>query len=171
MGPARPSAFAGAIVDLVRVLESALGRGRSGAVWALGEDACLLHAGPGCPPDLVRAVERRLSEEPVSFEVRGGPGAWATVHVCEVGGERIASALFVDGADEPHLDQTIDHLIDLAEAGMSKRIADMSRTEKQQVVKFLDERGAFLIRRAVADVAERLGVTRFTIYNYLDREA
>jgi HTH domain len=171
MGPVRPPAFASALVDLVRVLEPALGPGRSTAVWALGDEARLLHASPGCPPDLVRAVERRLTGEPVSFEVQGGPGAWATVHVCGVGDERIASALFVDGSAQLHLDETIDHLIDLSEAGMGKRIADMSRTEKQQVVKFLDERGAFLIRRAVADVAERLGVTRFTIYNYLDREA
>ena len=44
----------------------------------------------------------------------------------------------------------------------------MSRSQKQQVVKFLDERGAFLIKRAVEDVAARLEVSRFTIYNYLE---
>jgi predicted transcriptional regulator YheO len=47
----------------------------------------------------------------------------------------------------------------------------MSRREKQQVVRFLDERGVFLIRKAVESTAERLGVTRFTIYNYLERES
>jgi hypothetical protein len=140
-------------------------------VWSLGETPSLLHEGPGCPPHLVRAVERRLGRAETSFDVRQGPGAWATVHVCGVGDERVASAVFVDGAAQPHLDKTIDNLLDLAEAGMSKPIQDMSRTEKQQVVRFLDERGAFLIRKAVATVADRLGVTRFTIYNYLDREA
>jgi hypothetical protein len=171
MGPPDPSPLTDALVDLVRVLEPALGRGRSTAVWSLGDAPSLLHEGPGCPPHLVRVVEGRLGRAETSFEVRDGPGAWATVHVCAVGDEKIASAVFVDGTAQPHLDATIDNLIDLAEAGMSKRIQDMSRTEKQQVVKFLDERGAFLIRRAVATVADRLGVTRFTIYNYLDREA
>ena len=33
----------------------------------------------------------------------------------------------------------------------------------------LDERGAFLIKKSVEQVAERLGVSRFTIYNYLDQ--
>lgn len=168
--PSAP-ALTGVVVELVRAMEPALGRGRSSAVWSLKDEPCLLHAGPGCPSHLVRAVEERLDRAGTSFEIRESPGAWVTVHVCGVGDERIASALFVDGAAQPHLDETIDHLIDLAQAGMSKRIEDMSRTEKQQVVKFLDERGAFRIRKAVATVAERLGVTRFTIYNYLDREA
>ena len=47
-------------------------------------------------------------------------------------------------------------------------IREMSRSQKQQVVKFLDERGAFLIKKAVEEVATRLEVSRFTIYNYLD---
>ena len=44
----------------------------------------------------------------------------------------------------------------------------MSRRERREVVRFLDDRGVFMLRKAVETVADRLGVTRFTIYNYLD---
>jgi predicted transcriptional regulator YheO len=44
----------------------------------------------------------------------------------------------------------------------------MSRAEKQQVVRFLDGRGAFALRKSVETVADALGVSRFTVYNYLD---
>ena len=44
----------------------------------------------------------------------------------------------------------------------------MSRGDKQQLVRYLDERGAFALRKAVERVAATLGVSRFTVYNYLD---
>jgi predicted transcriptional regulator YheO len=44
----------------------------------------------------------------------------------------------------------------------------MSRTEKQKLVRFLDDRGAFSLRKSVERVADILGVSRFTVYNYLD---
>jgi predicted transcriptional regulator YheO len=47
-------------------------------------------------------------------------------------------------------------------------LAEMSRAGKQQVVRFLDERGAFALRKSVETVADALGVSRFTVYNYLD---
>jgi predicted transcriptional regulator YheO len=35
-------------------------------------------------------------------------------------------------------------------------------------VKLLDQRGAFTLRRAVEDVADAMGVSRITVYNYLN---
>ena len=32
----------------------------------------------------------------------------------------------------------------------------------------LDQRGAFTLRRAVEDVADEMGVSRITVYNYLN---
>ena len=37
-----------------------------------------------------------------------------------------------------------------------------------QAVQMLHERGAFELRRSVETVAEAMGVSRFTIYNYLN---
>lgn len=44
----------------------------------------------------------------------------------------------------------------------------MTREEKVQLVRQLDQKGLFLIKGAVEEVADRLGVSRFTIYTYLD---
>jgi predicted transcriptional regulator YheO len=44
----------------------------------------------------------------------------------------------------------------------------MQKRHKLEVVRLLEERGLFLIRDAVDFVATALGVTRYTIYNYLN---
>ncbi len=48
-------------------------------------------------------------------------------------------------------------------------LSELDRVGKQGVVKLLNERGAFQLRRSVEQVAEELGVSRFTVYNYLNR--
>ena len=82
------------------------------------------------------------------------------------------------GRDEPvadprtgaftHVDRALAELIEMAEAATGKSIAEMTRAEKQGVVRFLDDRGAFAVRKSVETVAEALGVSRFTVYNYLE---
>jgi uncharacterized protein YqgV (UPF0045/DUF77 family) len=67
-----------------------------------------------------------------------------------------------------HVDRALAELITLAEVQVGKPLGEMSRAEKQQVVRFLDERGAFALRKSVETVADALGVSRFTVYNYLD---
>ncbi|NDD00117.1 transcriptional regulator, partial [bacterium] len=47
-------------------------------------------------------------------------------------------------------------------------LPDLSRTAKQRAIRLLDERGAFTLRRAVEDVADSMGVSRITVYNYLN---
>ncbi|MFN2489452.1 MAG: helix-turn-helix domain-containing protein [Actinomycetota bacterium] len=170
MPPVRTGTLAEELVGLARALERMNGEGRSAAVWELQDGARLLYAGSGTPETLLEAAHRRLEQEASEFELHGDPGARGIVHICSIGRETVAYGLFMYGAGRPHLESTIRQLIGMAEAALGKRVADMSRVEKQQVVRFLDDRGAFLIRRAVEDVADRLGVTRFTIYNYLDRE-
>jgi len=49
-----------------------------------------------------------------------------------------------------------------------KEVAKMGKEDKLKVVQFLDERGAFLLRNSIEDVAKALDITRFTVYNYLD---
>lgn len=69
----------------------------------------------------------------------------------------------------PHLADSLDHLL----ADLERRhgpLADLGRKEKQQLVRHLEERGAFALRHGVETVASALGVSRFTVYNYLNRE-
>lgn len=46
--------------------------------------------------------------------------------------------------------------------------SSMDRSEKVRLVHMLEQRGAFEIRKAVSLVASRLGVSRYSVYNYLN---
>jgi predicted transcriptional regulator YheO len=50
---------------------------------------------------------------------------------------------------------------------MGKKPGAMSREEKMEVVKRLEERGAFLVKRSAEQVAEALDLSRYTIFSYL----
>jgi len=50
---------------------------------------------------------------------------------------------------------------------MGKTPGVMSREEKMKVVKRLEERGAFLVKRSAEQVAEALDLSRYTIFSYL----
>ena len=52
---------------------------------------------------------------------------------------------------------------------MNLKVKDMDRTQKQQAVALLNEWGVFNLRKSVESVAEALEVSRFTVYNYLER--
>jgi len=68
----------------------------------------------------------------------------------------------------PPLHGALDRLIDGVEAELGGPLPTLSREDKQRAVRLLDERGAFILRRAVEDVADAMGVSRITIYNYLN---
>lgn len=69
----------------------------------------------------------------------------------------------------PHLADSLDHIL----ADLQRRhgaLSELNRKDKQGVVRILEERGAFSVRHGVETVASALGVSRFTVYNYLNRE-
>lgn len=68
----------------------------------------------------------------------------------------------------PALHGALDRLIDAVEREMDARLPEMNREQKQLAIRLLDERGAFTLRRAVEDVADAMGVSRITVYNYLN---
>ena len=68
----------------------------------------------------------------------------------------------------PPLHGALDRLIDSVEAELGGPLPSLAREDKQRAVRLLDERGAFILRRAVEDVADAMGVSRITIYNYLN---
>ena len=68
----------------------------------------------------------------------------------------------------PQLYGALDRLIEQVEKELGTPLPNLSRTEKQLAVKMLDQRGAFILRRAVEDVADAMGVSRITVYNYLN---
>ncbi|CAN5784263.1 helix-turn-helix domain-containing protein [soil metagenome] len=68
----------------------------------------------------------------------------------------------------PPLHGALDRLIEAVEAELGGRLADLPRESKQRAIRLLDERGAFILRRAVEDVADAMSVSRITVYNYLN---
>ena len=68
----------------------------------------------------------------------------------------------------PPLHGALDRLIDTVESELGGPLPSLSREDKQRAVRLLDERGAFILRRAVEDVADAMGVSRITVYNYLN---
>ncbi|HKS43974.1 MAG TPA: helix-turn-helix domain-containing protein [Amycolatopsis sp.] len=66
--------------------------------------------------------------------------------------------------------QTLARLIQDVEGQLGGRLSELDRPGKQRAVRLLEERGAFAMRKAVVTIAEALGVTRFTVYNYLNRD-
>ncbi|MGW4380115.1 helix-turn-helix domain-containing protein [Kitasatospora sp. NPDC004531] len=71
----------------------------------------------------------------------------------------------------PPLSSALERLLaDTARQFDGRPLAELGRTEKQRVVALLEERGAFTVRHGVETVASALGVSRFTVYNYLNRQ-
>jgi predicted transcriptional regulator YheO len=62
----------------------------------------------------------------------------------------------------------LDRLIDTVEREFGAPLPSLPREDKQRAIRLLDERGAFTLRRAVEDVADAMGVSRITVYNYLN---
>ena len=77
-------------------------------------------------------------------------------------GEPAAAARFDD------LHDALDRMVNTVEDELGAPLAELDRAEKQAAVRMLDERGAFLLRKAVEAVGEMMGVSRITIYNYLN---
>lgn len=63
--------------------------------------------------------------------------------------------------------ETIESLTARAVRQAKKQPAMMTKEEKVQLVQTLELQGAFMIRGAVQYVAQALGVSKFTVYNYL----
>jgi len=74
----------------------------------------------------------------------------------------------VAGVRPPDLAEALPAMIAKIEADLGDRLADLSRVDKQRAVRILEERGAFALRGAIEDVADAMGVSRITVYNYLN---
>ncbi|WP_409238485.1 helix-turn-helix domain-containing protein [Streptomyces sp. PA5.6] len=70
----------------------------------------------------------------------------------------------------PQLADSLDHILLALERKQGRPLSELDRKAKQEVVRILEARGAFSVRHGVETVAGALGVSRFTVYNYLNRE-
>ena len=74
----------------------------------------------------------------------------------------------VPSDEQPDLDALIRDIIADAVQRLGRPVALMRKDEKIAAVEAMMQRGLFMVRGGVERAATTLGVTRFTIYNYLE---
>lgn len=109
----------------------------------------------------------------VADEEEIGPlidAVWSAAHTA--GATRVTfQAITGDAGPSVHvggLQSALGQLIDQVERELGTDLGGLDREARQVAVRLLDERGAFLLRKAIDDVADAMGVSRITIYNYLN---
>lgn len=78
-----------------------------------------------------------------------------------------------DEKDQPqkithNVNELLDVLIEQALALVGKPVALMSKDDKVAVVQYLNNAGAFLITKSGDKIASLLGISKFTLYSYMD---
>ena len=71
-------------------------------------------------------------------------------------------------AEAPDMEGLMREIIDASVHRYGKPVGMMNKDEKTAAVETMLERGLFIVKGGVEKAAAALGVTRFTIYNYLD---
>ncbi len=65
--------------------------------------------------------------------------------------------------------ETIDALIEQSVTEIGKQPPSMAIDERVKVIGLLESKGTFLIKGAIDYIATRMGVSKYTIYNYLQK--
>ncbi|NLZ90744.1 MAG: hypothetical protein GX918_02345 [Clostridiales bacterium] len=66
------------------------------------------------------------------------------------------------------INEVLCNLVNSVLEASGKPVAYMTKEDKVDIVRILDQKGAFLIKGAIDYVAKVLCVSRYTVYNYLD---
>ena len=61
----------------------------------------------------------------------------------------------------------LEELLRECVTAVGKDLSEMQKTDRMRVIRMLMKRRAFSYQKAVAIVAERLGVSRYTVYKYI----
>lgn len=64
--------------------------------------------------------------------------------------------------------ELLDELITQSVKLIGKPVALMSKDDKVKCIKFLNDSGAFLITKSGDKVAQYFGISKYTLYSYLD---
>lgn len=133
-----------------------------------------------------RGQQRSFRSSSIIFRNRAGrPIAGLCINIDLTPFEHIyrlsREMLFVDGvvdeggravqAEEStqDIDSFVQQIIRDALLRIGKPVEQLDRTDKIEAVRLMNDRGLFLIKGVVARVAELLGVSKYTLYNYIDQ--
>ena len=70
-------------------------------------------------------------------------------------------------AEELHSRQSINQILNESISQVGVPAEEMGKHDRMRVIRMLHERNVFQMQKAVPYVAERLKISRFTVYNYL----
>ena len=82
------------------------------------------------------------------------------------GSEENAAPAEVSQEELSHVSEIVTDLIDKIIG--NKDMARLRREEKLELIRFMDQRGIFLLKGAVDQVGSRMGISRVTVYSYID---
>lgn len=67
-----------------------------------------------------------------------------------------------------NVNELLEYYLGLAENKVGKPAAEMTKKERMEALSFLDEKGILQISKASNRLCEFFGISRFTLYSYLD---
>lgn len=76
--------------------------------------------------------------------------------------DRVSDELYSLSSNE-FLDQVISEAFEL----VGKPASLMNKSDRIRIIEHIDERGALFMQKGVVTIAEKLNVSRYTVYNYL----
>ncbi len=68
-----------------------------------------------------------------------------------------------------NVNDVLDLLIQEAQEHVGKPVAHMSKEEKMKGIQYLDKKGAFLIKKAGDTICSYFSISKYTLYNYLEK--
>lgn len=153
-------------------------QGFAAAVDTLSEHGEAVHSVVDSYPTLTRSGQRLKSSTVVFRDAAGTPFAAlclnADLTMVEAAHAWLGRLLQPNGAEpqareeEPDVDTMMKEIIADAVQRLGRPVSLMNREEKIQAVQAMMQRGLFMFKGGVERAARALGVTRFTVYNYLD---
>ncbi|MCA0241432.1 MAG: PAS domain-containing protein [Proteobacteria bacterium] len=153
-------------------------RGFAAARQTLTQRGQAVHSIVDGYPTLTRAGTRLKSSTVVFRDAAGEPFAAlclnADLTIAEAAHAWLsrllqgAAAAAPASAEPPDMDALMHEIIGDAVRRLGKPVALMNKEEKVQAVQAMMQRGLFIVKGGVGRAAASLGVTRFTIYNYLE---
>lgn len=70
----------------------------------------------------------------------------------------------------PNVNDVLDDLIDRSVQLIGKPVELMTKDDKIRAIHFLSERGALLITKSGDKIAKHFGISKYTLYSYLDQK-
>lgn len=82
------------------------------------------------------------------------------------GSEEYGSSEETDSTENLHVREIVLDLIDKIIG--DKDVTHLRKEEKLELIRFMDQRGIFLMKGAVEQVGSRMGISKVTVYSYID---